>query len=117
GLLIFLAPLALLSGLPRMDATANALRPRNSPAYAALETIKQQLNQKREPLWLIVEGRNEREVAQRLDAVAPLLDEAVSYHLLSEFTLPTALWPRPELQAANRAAARPLAAERQLLRV
>ena len=117
GLLIFSAACALFSGHPRMDATANALRPRNSQAYAALETIKQRLNQKREPLWLIVEGRNEDEVARCLGQVAPLLDEAVSYHLLSGFTLPTALWPRPELQAANRAAARQLAAERQLLRV
>ncbi|PYL00652.1 MAG: hypothetical protein DME19_04425 [Verrucomicrobia bacterium] len=116
GLLVVSASFALCSGLPRMDPTANALRPRTSQAYAALETIKQLLNQKREPLWLIVEGRDEREVGRRLDAVAPLLDEAVSYHLLSGFTLPTVLWPRPQFQTANRAAAGQLAAERELLR-
>ncbi|HXT39513.1 MAG TPA: MMPL family transporter, partial [Candidatus Angelobacter sp.] len=57
--LFLAAMITLLSGRPRMDATANALRPRNSPAYSALEEIKLQLNQKREPLWLIVEGQNE----------------------------------------------------------
>ena len=91
-----------------MDATANPLRPRHSQAYAALETIKQHLNQKREPLWLIVEGRNESEVARRLDEVEPVLARAVSNQTLAGFTLPTALWPRPEFQAANRDTARTL---------
>src|SRR2546425_1322334 len=109
GLLIFSASCALFSGHPRMDATANALRPRNSQAYAALETIKQRLNQKREPLWLIVEGRNEDEVARCLDEVEPVLARAVSNQTLAGFTLPTALWPRPEFQAANRVTARTLA--------
>jgi predicted exporter/lauroyl/myristoyl acyltransferase len=114
--LLFSALIALSSGLPGMDATANALRPRNSPAYAALEGIKQHLNQKREPLWLIVQGQNEREVARRLDALTPVLDSAVSNRLLAGFTLPAALWPRSEFQAANRQSARRLAAERVELR-
>src|SRR2546427_4277467 len=51
----------LLFGLPRMDTTADPLRPRKSTAYAAMEDIKAALNQKREPLWLIVQGRTETE--------------------------------------------------------
>jgi len=93
AILILLSLATLLFGLPTMDATANALRPRHSQAYAALETIKQHLNQKREPLWLIVEGRNESEVARRLDEVEPVLARAVSNQTLAGFTLPTALWP------------------------
>src|SRR2546427_574380 len=116
AILILLSLATLLFGLPPMDATANALRPRHSQAYAALETIKQHLNQKREPLWLIVEGRNESEVARRLDEVEPVLARAVSNHSLAGFTLPTALWPRAEFQAANRLTARTLADRREALR-
>src|SRR6185503_14110921 len=86
AILIFLPLAVLLFGLPAMDATANALRPRHSQAYAALENIKQQLNQKREPLWLIVEGRSESEIARRLDEVEPLLAGAVSNQTLAGFT-------------------------------
>jgi predicted RND superfamily exporter protein len=46
-LLIVGSAVVLLFGLPRMDATADALRPRNSPAYEALDSIKLHLNQKR----------------------------------------------------------------------
>jgi predicted exporter/lauroyl/myristoyl acyltransferase len=105
----------LLLGFPKMDSTANALRPRNSEAYAALDEIKHQLSQKHEPLWLLVSGKNEREVATRLDAVKFALDGSVSNQTLAGFTLPNALWPRPEFQAANRKTAQQLASERETL--
>ena len=99
-----------------MDASANALQPRDSQAYATLDAIKINLGQKREPLWLVISGRDESEVARRLDAVLPALNTAVSNQTLSGFTLPSALWPRPEFQAANRANAQQLAAELESFR-
>jgi len=111
AILILFCAAILFSGLPKMDPTADALRPRDSQAYATLDAIKENLNQKREPLWLVVSGRDENEVARRLDAVLPVLDGAVSNQTLFGFTLPNALWPRPEFQAANRANAQQLAAE------
>ena len=114
--LLLLCAAILLSGLPGMDKTGNALRPRDSQAYTTLDAIKANLNQKREPLWLVVSGRDESEVAHRLDAVLPALNAAVSNQTLSGFTLPNALWPRPEFQAANRAPARQLAGKLDLLR-
>jgi uncharacterized protein len=116
ALLILLCAAILFSGLPKMDPTANALRPRDSQAYTTLDAIKENLNQKREPLWLVVSGRDESEVARKLDAVLPALNAAVSNQTLSGFTLPDALWPRPEFQAANRVSARQLVAERDLFR-
>jgi lauroyl/myristoyl acyltransferase len=110
ALLILACAAILFSGLPKMDPTADALRPRDSQAYTTLDAIKEHLNQKREPLWLVVSGRDESEVARRLDSVLPALNAAVSEQTLSGFTLPNALWPRPEFQAANRAAAQHLAA-------
>jgi len=106
----------LLFGIPKMDSTANALRPRDSKAYAALDMIQRQLGQKQEPLWLLVAGSNESEVARKLDAAKPVLDQAVSNHVLTGFTLASAIWPRPEYQSANRVTAKKIAADRSSIR-
>ena len=45
-----------------------------------------------------------------------LLDGAVSNHLIGQYLLPTALWPRAEFQAANRATAAVLGKQGPLLR-
>ena len=114
--LILLCAAILFSGLPKMDPSANALRPRDSQAYTTLDAIKINLGQKREPLWLVISGRDESDVANKLDTVLPALNAAVSNQTLSGFTLPNALWPRPEFQSANRANAQRLVAEGEVLR-
>jgi predicted exporter len=106
----------LVFGLPPIDNTANALRPRHSPAYAALEQIQQHVNQEREPLWLIVGGSTQNEVAERLAQIQPVLERAVTNRVIDGFTLPTALWPHPAWQAANRAVAEALVSEGSALR-
>jgi len=111
-----LACVVLMNRFPPMDSTANALRPRKSPAYTALDQIKFHLNEKREPLWLIISSETEKDMARKLDEVQPILTGALSNSLISSFTLPTPLWPRPEFQAENRATARRLAEERAVLR-
>lgn len=111
--LIFGCGIVLLRGLPKLDASARALEPRDSQAYAAFEAIKQNLNQNRDPLWLVIAGTNESEVARRFDAAGPALATAVSNKTLASFTLPVALWPRPENQIANRATASRLVAQRE----
>jgi predicted RND superfamily exporter protein len=114
GVILFSAGV-LLSGIPKMDSTANALRPRNSKAYAALDRIQHELGQKQEPLWLLVAGANEIEVERKLDAAKPILDQAVSNHVLTGFTLASAIWPRPEFQAANRSTALKISNERDAI--
>jgi predicted RND superfamily exporter protein/lauroyl/myristoyl acyltransferase len=116
GTLLAVAALVLLRDLPSVDPTANSLRPRQSQASGTLEEIKKELNQNREPLWLIVGGENETQVARRLEESEKVLQRAVSNNVVAGFTLPTALWPRPEFQAANLAGARQLTAERSPLR-
>ena len=106
----------LLSGFPELDASSTALQPRGSQAYAALEAVQKNLSQNREPLWLIIAGRNESEVARRLDAALPALEAGVSNQTLASFTLPSALWPRLENQIANRATSARLVAEREAFR-
>jgi predicted RND superfamily exporter protein len=113
--LILCSIAVLLFGIPKMDSTANALRPRDSKAYAALDEIQRQLSQKQEPLWLLVSGTNETEVAKRLDTAKPILDRAVTNHVLTGYNLASPIWPRPDFQSANRAALQKLLAQREII--
>jgi len=116
GLILSTSATLLLLGWPRIDPSADPLRPRRSPAYDALAQIQARLNEKREPLWLILEGPEEASVGRRLAEVQSTLERAASNHIVAGFTLPTPLWPRPEFQEANRATALALAAQRATLR-
>ncbi|HEY3860517.1 MAG TPA: MMPL family transporter [Verrucomicrobiae bacterium] len=106
--LIFGFGVLLAMGPPRVDTTANALRPRNSAAFNALSQIETNLNQARQPLWLIIDSDKVGGVAARLDQVEPILKAAVSNRVITGYTLPAPLWARPENQASNRATAREL---------
>lgn len=116
GAIIVFSVVTLLFGIPKMDATPDALRPRHSKAYAALDAIQAELGQKQEPLWLLVSGTDENAVARRLDEIKPVLSRAVTNHILTGFTLADAIWPRPEFQAANRPVAEKLSAESDSIR-
>lgn len=115
-LLILAAIFVLSSGVPKLDHTADALRPLHSPAYTALDEIKKEIAQNREPLWLITKGRDELEIARRLEVIRPVLETAVSNRQIASFTLPTPLWPRPDYQLANHSAASTVIAQRDTLR-
>ena len=116
GVVTLFALIVLATGIPKIDSTANALRPRNSSAYTALEQIQAHLNQKREPLWAIVEGSTVEETGQRLDAVNRVLDRAATNRLIASATLPTPLWPRPQFQEANRSTTTALVSEAPVFR-
>jgi predicted RND superfamily exporter protein len=106
GVVLLLSALVLLLlGVPRVDSSADALRPQNSPAYAALDQIQKELSQGARPLWLIVGGKTVADVADRLEQVQSVLNRAVSNQEIESFTLPAALWPRPQFQELNRATA------------
>jgi len=85
ALLALGAGFVLSFGLPRLDHTANALRPQNSPAYEALDEIKSHLTQNRDPLWLITTGQNETEVARHLEQAASVLARAATNRLIDSF--------------------------------
>jgi predicted RND superfamily exporter protein len=105
ALLFFGVVVLLLFGPPHVDSSADALRPQNSPAYAALDQIKNELSQSSQPLWLIVGGNTVANVADRLERVQSVLNRAVSNREIESYTIPAALWPRPQFQEANRAMA------------
>jgi predicted RND superfamily exporter protein len=105
----------LVFGAPRVDSSADALRPQNSPAYAALDQIQKELGQGTRPLWLIVSGKTVADVADRLEQVQTILNRAVTNRVIEGFTLPAALWPRPQFQDSNRATALQLGSQSEWL--
>jgi predicted RND superfamily exporter protein len=116
ALLLFASIILLWKAGPRFDHSPNVLKPKNSEANAVLEQIKTHFGRAQEPLWVLVPGRDEGEVGQKLARVNTVLNQAVSDGLVAGFTLPTALWPHPENQQANRAALAGLVREREMMR-
>ena len=101
---------------PGLDRTGNALQPQHGEAQTALDEITSELGLPPQPLWVIVPGRNEEEVYQRLINADALLAGAVSDHTIGRYLLPTALWPRAEFQSANRKTAMVLGTKGPMLR-
>ena len=109
ALLVIVAGVVVILRCPRLDRTANALRPPSAGADAALEEVTAALGLPKDPLWVVVAGANETAVSERLFRAESRLQQAQTNHRISGFLLPTALWPNPASQAANRATARGLA--------
>ncbi len=116
ALVIVLAGAVLLAQRPRLDRTANALRPQTAGAETALEEVTTGLGLPNDPLWVVVSGTNEAAVYERLVKAESLLKQAQSNQVISGSMLPVPLWPHPKNQAANRATARLLGARGPLLR-
>jgi len=90
---------------PGLDRTGNALQPQHGEAQTALDEITSELGLPPQPLWVIIPGKDESEVYQRLTNADALLGNAVSNQVIGRYLLPTALWPRVEFQSANRTTA------------
>jgi predicted exporter len=108
ALLVLAGAIVFWQRPPRFDKSPDALKPRNSEAYATLDLIKKRMNREQEPLWVMARGSNELVVANRLREIEPVLQRAVSNGWISTFTLPSQLWPQPDNQAGNRATAQTL---------
>ncbi len=111
GLILAAAAVFLCVRQPSLDHTANALHPKHSEAQDALDEMTVQLGLPPQPLWLIISGRDESEVYNRIVKANGLLAEAQTNHLIGQFLLPVALWPRVEFQAANHETAAALGRE------
>jgi predicted RND superfamily exporter protein/lauroyl/myristoyl acyltransferase len=116
GLILLIAGVVLCFRQPGLDRTGNALQPQHGEAQTTLDEITSELGLPPQPLWVIISGRDEPEVYQHLTQADGLLDGAVSNHVIGQYLLPTALWPRVEYQAANRTAAAALGTKGPLLR-
>ena len=109
GILLLAAAFVLWRPTARFDRSPDALKPRNSRAYAAVEEIKSRLGRPDEPAWVMVKGRDEEEVAAGLAKVEPWLARGVEQGAIKSFTLPAQLWAQAGNQRGNREALRALA--------
>ncbi|HEX7577283.1 MAG TPA: MMPL family transporter, partial [Verrucomicrobiae bacterium] len=116
SLIFFGACAVLCFHQPGLDRSGNALQPAHGEAQTTLDEMTVELGLPPQPLWLIVPGRDEAGVFQRLTRAETLLDEAAKNHLIEKYLLPDALWPRGEFQSANRATAAVLGGKGPLLR-
>lgn len=114
--LLIVCAAVLVVRRPGFDNSPDALRPKNSPAYAAVEEIKQRLQRTQEPLWILMAGRDEAEINVRLLEAEAALSRSVSNGLITSFLLPTSLWPHPENEKANRAAVTAILQQRDAIR-
>lgn len=90
-------------GLPAMDRSPQALRPRDSKAYPALDEIRTRMERTEDPLWLITTGRTEQLVSERLQWIRKDLESLQERGLVKSFALPDLWWPNPAVQETNRA--------------
>lgn len=115
--LIFIGACAVLCfHRPGLDHSGNALQPAHGEAQQTLDEMTSELGLPPQPLWLIVPGKNEAEVFQRLTNAEVLLDGAAKKNLIGKYLLPDALWPRGENQIVNRTIAATLGEKAALLR-
>ena len=113
--LVVIAGTILIFHRPKLDQTADALKPQHSQAQTTLEEITAEMGIPQDALWVIISGRDEGEIFQRLTLAEKALNTARSQNIVSEFLLPTALWPRPEFQVSNRVTAAWFAGQRSRL--
>ncbi|MHB1306598.1 MAG: MMPL family transporter, partial [Limisphaerales bacterium] len=116
---VFILALSLLvlwrSG-PEIDRTNRPLELANSEAQGALDELRGELSRQTEPLLVVIAGRDEAEVADRLGRMEAHLAGVGRDASRFRFVLPTAVWPHPERRAANGPAARALAAQAATMR-
>lgn len=110
-IIALLATLVIWRSWPSVEHSTSPLQPKVSPAQAALDEMRRELNQRGEPLLLVISGLDEDVVARNLDAVQTHLAQAVADQQVNGFKLPTALWPHAGRQRANLAAALALTTE------
>jgi uncharacterized protein len=116
----FALPIVILALLwyrpPAIDHTAEALSPTDSPAYVTMKAIASHLAGNGDPLWILVSGRDESEVARRMDLLAAHAQLPEVQRWLGKVTFPITLWPRLEWQQTNRVTAAGLFRQRDSLR-
>ena len=111
GMVVLLLATLLLKGFPETDFSASTFRVRQSATQAALEKLYSRLSDDRGLLSLIVTGRNEAEVLERLQGVQPRVDAAIQSGALKQFFSPLPLWPDGRRQQENLAALGALAGD------
>ena len=102
----------VVKGPPAFDFSPESLRPGNTPAYEALETLTRELSGEREVLNLLVEGDSVDQVRGRLDAANLALASAQQSGDVLRFQTAFDFWPREGALRENLALTREVSLEK-----
>lgn len=91
----------LVKGAPEFDFSPESLRPGDTAAYGALETLTRELSGEREVLNLLVEGESVEEVRERLQQATASLADAQRGGSVLRFQTALDFWPRGEVLREN----------------
>lgn len=116
ALVLLLAGVLLVKGMPGLDFSARSLRPRKSTAYDALDRLQARLIDDRGLLSLIVKGSTADDVLERLRASEAKLSEAKARGEAESFQSALPLWAVPQNQRENLPILAGLASEEQRLK-
>lgn len=100
---------------PSIDHSADALSPTDIPAYRAMQQIEIQMDSMSDPLWLLVSGSDEAQVARRMETLENLVQSPKSRPWVTNVVFPMALWPNVARQQTNLITAAHLIAHRDSL--
>ncbi len=95
------AGLIAICGWPRVEGGAEPLRPRNSPAYAAMDELQRELGRTNRVTWLLFRGPEAESVSRRMREAAPVLADVKAGGAIRSYHLPTGFWPEPDRAKAN----------------
>jgi predicted exporter len=109
GLLLLAGGLLLWQKFPPLDHSTQPLGPRHSPADAAMKAIERHFARPGGAVFVLIAGRDEAEVRERLSRMDDTLREARNRGDVDSYELPLALWPAPRWQRENLAVASALA--------
>ncbi len=115
---LVLASAAVLAfkGLPATDFSSEIMRPRNSPAMDAFESLRKAFPAfGGEALGIVVEAAGDEEMLGRLKEAEQRLLTARKSGLLASSSLPSSWWPDLQSQKSNRETLRTLADGRNRL--
>lgn len=101
ALVVGVAGILGLRGLPPVTATDDPLRPRVSPSYEAMAVMQRALAHPQDPQILMFEGGDPEAVARQMELVRRQLESAKERGAVHSFELPDRFWPRPDHAAVN----------------
>ncbi len=104
----------IAAGGPTIDDSTKALRPRHSPANKALDRLYARLSDQTNLLSVLVTGRDEVQVLERLRKIDGALRETGGPDSL--YTSPEPIWPDAARQSRNLETVQPLAGDLARLR-
>lgn len=116
--LVAAAAVLLSAGFPGVAFDRALLRPRNCEAMTTLERLQEVFPEWGKPaMKIVVEGADDREMADRLDAAATSFEALKNDwpEQVKSVDVPTGWWPRPGRIEANRGAIAEIGAEKDRL--